>query len=324
MSASGSAARPGRRAGRDRSSLGDVSLRIEDRPADGVRAGRRPAAARGLRAAAAREPAAEIRLADGRPVAPLRAAAVLEAQIKGALAEADGWIRGDARPRAAARHGRRRPSCGRAAALRAHRLRPRADDQRCRPAAPFLIVEAAPTAAAPAGLVLADGEVLAVGRLIERLRAGGPRPAGRGLGSPNARIQAADDAILLQLPALGAVRLVELGAAAAAGARVSIFLANGQPAAVADLVAALGRPAAPGEGAADPGAEAAPAADAMSMSFDLPAALTAAADGTRRSRRARRGGRALPGAARLGDPGAACRSPRDCPPASATTTAAGA
>ena len=135
----------------------------------------------------------------------------------------------------------------------------------------FLIADAAAAeqAAASAGLVLADGQALSVKNLVERLRAGvGQRPpaeAEAGAAHPFAEvvlpgcaIERTADGLLLELPAVGAVRLTSLGRDAEAGPRVSIVRRDGQAADLAAVTAALGRmpgvdrPEAPSAGAAEP------------------------------------------------------------------------
>ena len=100
------------------------------------------------------------------------------------------------------------------------------------------------------GLSLADGQAI-------RGRSGcapaRPAPAelkppttagdrsGAELALPDCTVREAGDALLLRLPSIGAVRLANLGNAAEAAPRVSIFRANGEPAGIPELVAELGR-----------------------------------------------------------------------------------
>jgi hypothetical protein len=86
---------------------------------------------------------------------------------------------------------------------------------------------------------------------------------------------------VLELPSIGAVRLIDLPEAAPEGPRVGLFRASGAPATVADLAATLG-PARPAESGLDEPAPArAPSAgDTMVLSLDWPEIIEAAADGT--------------------------------------------
>jgi hypothetical protein len=112
----------------------------------------------------------------------------------------------------------------------------------------FLIAEASPAhrTEAAAGLSLDDGQAVSVGDLVARLRGRHQQdrsPAGRAgaeLGLPDCAVQSAGDALLLQLPSIGVVRLALLGSADGAGPRVSIFRANGEPAGIAEVIAELG------------------------------------------------------------------------------------
>ena len=90
---------------------------------------------------------------------------------------------------------------------------------------------------------------MSVGDLVARLRgrhqqgrspAGAAGRAGAELGLPDCAVQSAGDALLLQLPSIGVVRLALLGSADGAGPRVSIFRANGEPAGIAEVIAELG------------------------------------------------------------------------------------
>jgi hypothetical protein len=159
--------------------------------------------------------------------------------------------------------------------------------------ATFLITEAAGPAAASAGLVLPDGTRIAVACLIERIRAElcpppAPRQTAAGAAPPAAevalsecRIRRAGAGVVLELPSIGAVRLIDLPEAAPEGPRVGLFRASGAPATVADLAATLG-PARPAESGLDEPAPArAPSAgDTMVLSLDWPEIIEAAADGT--------------------------------------------
>jgi hypothetical protein len=97
----------------------------------------------------------------------------------------------------------------------------------------FLIAEAIPAhrSATAAVFLLGDGQAVSVGDLVARLRGGHPQgrsPAGAAGNSAAAElaladcaVQSAGNALMLQLPALGAVRLASLGSAGEAGPRVS-------------------------------------------------------------------------------------------------------
>ena len=229
-------------------------------------------------AAAAEQPDAKVALSGGETVAASRVAAVLEAQSRGPLAsEQDDQNRGEAWIKAMLGLGPQ-PAMASEAELRGERggaceltafgreLMITMPSRRS-----FLIADAAPAhqAEATVGLTLADGQAVSVGGLVARLRAHveqTQRAAGRAGGGdlssaeialPGCAVEGAEDALLLQLPAVGVARLANLGDAAAAGPRVSIFRTNGEAAGMADMLAELGRapvpppPAAAGlEGAA--------------------------------------------------------------------------
>lgn len=57
---------------------------------------------------------------------------------------------------------------------------------------------------------------------------------------PDCAVKHVGDDLVFELPSVGVVRLADLGSGAVVGPRVSIFLANGEPAGVADLIGALG------------------------------------------------------------------------------------
>ena len=244
-------------------------------------------------AAAAEQPDAEVRLADGRTAPAARVARVLEAQAKGPLGAAHGnppggaaWIEAmlglgpQPAPAAGADLGGEQRACeltvfGRELMLTTPGGRS------------FLLTDAAPgqVGAAAVGLMLADGRPLSVGELVERLRSHSqPRPrvdaaAARsaepgiqgwivtqgwtvsqsgpgsqgGTGSqpaprvqplaevvlPGCAVERSDDGLVLDLPAVGAVRLARLADGAPAAPRVGIALADGRPASLADVVAAF-------------------------------------------------------------------------------------
>ena len=249
-------------------------------------------------AAAAEQPDAEVKLADGRTAPAARVARVLEAQAKGRLGAAHGdpsgaaaWIEAmlglgpQPAPAAGAELGGEQRACeltvfGRELMLTTPGGRS------------FLLTDAAPgqPGAATVGLMLADDRPLSVGELVERLRSHSqPRPRvdaaarsgepgsqgwtisqGRtgsqgetgsqdwrggqgGTGSqpaprvqplaevvlPGCAVERSDDGLVLDLPAVGAVRLARLADGAPAGPRVAIALADGRPASLADVIAAF-------------------------------------------------------------------------------------
>jgi hypothetical protein len=105
--------------------------------------------------------------------------------------------------------------------------------------------------------------------------------AGAEFALPDCAVQSAGDALLLQLPSVGAVRLARLDGAGVAGARVSIFKATGEPAGIAEVIAELDRarsetskPASAGrpEVETSPPAPARPAPDAGAVDREAPAA----------------------------------------------------
>ena len=276
--------------------LSTVALRIEDGLLMAFGADGDPLPPAVFAAAAQEQPGALVRFGDT-TVAPLRAAAVLEAQTRGPLtgasdgAAAERWIRSmlglgpqPATTSAAELEDERRV-CELTAFARELMISLPAGGT-------FLITEAAGAGAATAGLLLPDGTRISLARLIERIRTEvGPRPAphppaagtprGAEIALSECGIQRADGGIVLALPSIGAVRLVELAGAAPEGPRVGIFLAGGAPATVAELAATLGH-VRPPDGAPEERAPARnpSAGDTMELPLDWPAMIEVAADGT--------------------------------------------
>ncbi len=225
-------------------------------------------------AAAAEQPDAEVKLADGGTVPAIRVARVLEAQAKGRLGAAHGnppgataWIEAmlglgpQPAPAAGAELSGEQRTCeltvfGRELMLTTPGGRS------------FLITDAAPAQpAAVVGLVLGDGRSLSVGELVERLRShaelgpganatafrpGDPGSQGSSGNQPARRVQPiaevvlpgcaverSDDGLLLDLPTVGAVRLASLAGDAPAAPRVGIALADGQAVGLAEVIAAF-------------------------------------------------------------------------------------
>ena len=275
--------------------LSEVSLRIEDGLLMAFGPDGDPLPPAVFVATAQEQPEALVRFDDGPMVPPMRAAAVLEAQAKGPLAgvgdgaAADRWIRSmlglapqPAMAAAAELQGERRV-CELTAFARELMISMPAGGA-------FLITEAGERATTAAGLVLPDGARISVSRLIERIRAevgpwpapaaGAPRPSVE-LALTECGIQLAGGGIVLELPSIGAVRLVDLDGVPE-GPRASIFLTTGEPAAVADLVRTLSKARA-AEVASDERARPAQdhsAGDTMVLSLDWPEIIAAAADGT--------------------------------------------
>jgi hypothetical protein len=211
-------------------------------------------------AAAAEQPDAKIAWSGGETVSASRVAAVLEAQSRGPLGSEGDQNRGEAWIKAMLGLGPQ-PATASEAELRGERgaceltafgreLMITMPSKRS-----FLVADAAPAhqAEATVGLTLADGQAVSVGGLVARLRAhveqtqraagraGGGDPASAEIALPGCAVQGAEDALLLQLPAVGVARLASLGDAAAAGPRVSIFRTNGEAAGMTDMLAELGR-----------------------------------------------------------------------------------
>ncbi len=240
-------------------SLTNASLRIEEGllMAFGPEGDPIPPAA--FAAMASEQPDAEVALADGPTVMALRAAAVLDAQAKGPLGGrqqdrtgGEAWIKAmlglGPQPVLAARAELRGEERACELTVFGRELMLALPGGRS-----FLIVDPAPgdRAAATVGLLAADGRPLAVKDLVERLRAQvGQRPpadAPSGAVRPFAEIvltgcaiERTTDGLLLELPAVGGVRLMRLGKAAPAGPRVRIVLRDGQAADLAEVTAALG------------------------------------------------------------------------------------
>jgi hypothetical protein len=239
-------------------SLTSASLRIEDGllMAFGPEGDPIPPAA--FLATAAEQPDTEVALADGSRALAERVARVLDAQAKGRLAgqHAD-RARGEAWIKAMLGLGPQ-PVLAAEAELRGEdrTVELTIFGRELMLALPggssFLIADAAPAEpAATAGLRLADGQALSVADLVERLRADvGRRPpaaARAGAVRPFAEvvlsgcaIERRDDGLLLELPAVGPVRLTSLAQEAPAGPRVNIVLRDGRPASLAEVTAALG------------------------------------------------------------------------------------
>ena len=214
-------------------------------------------------AAAAAQPNMPLAWSDGRTVSSKRVAAVLEAQAHGPLLAGDAdrkggepWLRAmlglgpQPEPASDAELRDERRVCE--LTVFGHELMITMPSGRS-----FLVAEAAPAHhASAAGLILADGRPVSVRHLVDRLRAHGEqgrRPGGASGGQPDGELalpdcgaQSVEEELQLQLPAVGAVRLAQPGKDLH-GPRVSIFLASGEPASVADLIAELGRAGDPAE-----------------------------------------------------------------------------
>jgi hypothetical protein len=251
-------------------SLAKVSLKIEDGLLMAFGPEGDPIPPVAFLPMAAEQPDAEIALADGSTAPAQRVAAVLDAQARGRLARQHGdRTGGEAWIKAMLGVGPQ-PVLAAAAELRG-------EDRTCELtifgrelmlAIPggwgFLIADAAPAdqAAATVGLLLADGQALSVKDLVERLRmeavqrppgdapapdaeAGASHQAGvvhpfAEVVLPGCAIERTDDGLLLELPAVGTVRLANLDRDVPTGPRVSIVLRDGRAAGLADVTAALG------------------------------------------------------------------------------------
>lgn len=226
--------------------LSQASLKIEDGVlmAFGPEGDPIPPAA--FVATAARQPEAEIPWGDHGSVRASRVAAVFNAQGRGPLTSAQGDRVGGERWIMAMLGLGPQPAVASEAELRGERRGGEltAFGRELMITMPsgrsFLIVEAAPAhrTEPAAGLSLADGQAVSVGDLVARLRArhqqswGSADAAGHRSGAelalPDCAVQGTGDALLLRLPSIGAVRLANLGNAAEAAPRVSIFRANGE------------------------------------------------------------------------------------------------
>ena len=285
--------------------LDQISLRIDDGLLMALGPDGDPLPPAAVVAAARAQPEAALRLGDGIVVPASRAVVVLEAQAAGPLAgmadgaSADEWLRSmlglGPEPTMAteAELQAEQRACELTAFARELMISPPAGGT-------FLITDAAEQHGASAALRLADGGSVSVSRLIERIRA----EVGRGPGEtatgalqtstdialPECGLCVAHDALVLELPSIGAVRLVDVAADAGSdGPRVSAFLANGEPVAIVDLIATLGGGSARSDEAGDasqaaecgqPSAEPAVTGEPVDPFRDWPGFIEAAADGT--------------------------------------------
>ena len=200
-------------------------------------------------AAAAQQPHAQVPLADGRRVVAERIAAVLQAQVGGRLGSAQGgdepWIcamlgigpqpeqaaDGDL---AAEEHAIEVVAFGRELMITS-------------PAgATFLITEARSTTPGGIRLRAPAGQPVALGELVARLVGGADRPGGHlrrakanEVTFPGCRTRLEDDALIVDLPGVGAVRFVGHDLAAGQGTAVSVFKPDGDTATIDELLAAL-------------------------------------------------------------------------------------
>ena len=266
-------------------SLARASLSIEDGVLMAFGPEGNPIPPAAFVAAAAAQPNLPLAWSDGRTVSSKRVAAVLEAQARRPLLAADAdrkggepWIRAmlglGPQPDPASDDELRGERRACELTVFGHELMITMPSGRS-----FLLAEAAPAHhASAAGLTLADGRPVSVRHLVDRLRAhgeqsrqaagvSGGRPDGE-LALPDCGVQSADDELQLQLPAVGVVRLAQSGKNLS-GPRASIFLASGEPAGVADVIAELGRTGASSE------AEAGPAREAVSSPAGPPPARPA-------------------------------------------------
>jgi hypothetical protein len=283
-------------------SLTNASLRIEDGLLMAFGPDGDPIPPGAFVAMAAEQPDAEVALADGTTAPAQRVAAVLDAQTRGPLAGQQGdraggeaWIKAmlglGPEPILAAEAELRGEERTCELTIFGRELMLAVPGGRS-----FLIADAAPAdqPAATVALRLADGQALSVKDLVERLRAeiGQRPPAAAEAGAvhpfaevvlPGCAIERTEDGLLLELPAVGAVRLTGLGQDAAAGPRVGIVLRDGQAADLAEVTAALGgtpvadhldRPSAgsdePSTGGRGPTSSPARPARALPVSFGVP------------------------------------------------------
>jgi hypothetical protein len=237
-------------------SLAGASLRIQDGLLMAFGPDGDPIPPGAFAAIAAEQADTEVALEGGARVPARRVAAVLEAQAKGPLAGQGDRAAGEAWLKAMLGLGPQ-PVVAATAELRG-------EDRTCELtifgrelmlAVPggrsFLITDAdaADQARADAAL-LAGGEVLSVGDLVLRLRAELEQrpPASVEAGAVHqlaeinltgCAIERTPDGLVLELPAVGTVRLTEPDQQTPAGPRVSIVLRDGRGAQLADVTAAL-------------------------------------------------------------------------------------
>ena len=209
-----------------------------------------------LRLALSDQPDAMLALVDGAEVAAARVMAALEAQASGRLgpdeAGAEGWMlamlglgpQPDEMAQAVLLD---EPDGGQLTAFGNELMV-------AMPAGGALLIADAKTrrpASEALGLFLADGTAIGIGDLIERLRSEPQTsedldecsldPANDELALPDCWVQAEDDALALDFPTFGRVRLASFEGATSDGPQVSVFLPDGRAATMADLLAAVER-----------------------------------------------------------------------------------
>ena len=202
-------------------------------------------------AAAAEQPDAEVRLADGSRIRAERIAAVLDAQRGGRLGSGQGgdeaWIEAMLGIGA-------RPEMASAADLDAERHSAEIivfgkEMMITSPAGgTFLLAEARAATPASVRLLGANGEPLALGAVVARMLGRTDRPAAgtvrakvneRTLADCKTRIEDGD--LVIELAEVGAVRFPRRDPAAAQGPAVSVFTPDGDIATIDELMSALSR-----------------------------------------------------------------------------------
>lgn len=210
-------------------------------------------------AAAAEQPDAEVRLADGACVAAERIATVLDAQIGGRLGSVQGgdepWLYAmlgvGPRPEPAAENDLTAETRDVEIVAFGRELMITSSA-----GATFLITEARSTAPAGARVRGPDDQPIALAALVARLLGGGP-PGGHTMRAhnnevtvPDCRTRIEDDALIIELSGIGAVKFVRCDPAAEQGPAVSVFKPDGDTATIDELLAALSeRLTSPGAGA---------------------------------------------------------------------------
>jgi hypothetical protein len=280
-------------------------------------------------AAAAAQPDAGVRLSDGPQVPAERIAAVLEAQTRGRLGPdrsgGEPWIRVmlgiGPEPEMADPDDLLAETCTLEVVAFGKELMVTS-----RNGATFLVADARARTPDSICLCLESEGPVAAADLVARLLAGGEGradPRANEFAVPECKAWLEDDAVVIDVPELGAIYLARMDDAGIPAPAASLFMASGEVATIEDLLSALRRPAsvppapetagvaAPAPASADHAAARSPGS--LPLTLDLPDAL--AAEPERVALVAVRG---LPDTARLsagvasGD-GSWLLSPRDLP-----------